>query len=731
MTALRLARSELQRMTSGLLPRLAIIALTLVPLLYGALYLYANWDPYGKLDGVKAALVVADEGADTDDGRLDVGSSVEEDLLRDGTFDWQVVDSTDAADRGVAEGTYDFALTIPAGFSAALASPADLAAAHQATLHVTTNDANNYLLSSIVDKLAGTVHDTVAAQVSEETANQLITGFNTVHDQLQTAAEGASSLAEGAGTAGEGAANLSTGLTTLREGADALASGEQTLVDGTATLSSGAAALSTGAGSVATGATTLATGAGELSTGAATLSTGAGGLSTGLSTLAESTAGLPEQTRQLADAAAAVAAGTGEINTLVSGSAAGMQQGLADAVARLVASGVLTTDQAASVAAELSAVPQGAAADLTQLQALTDAAAQVSAGASTLADASGALATGVSNAAAGASTVATGASDLATGASDLATGATTLSTGASDLATGASNLATGASNLATGQGSALTAAGELAKGAAAAETGAAGLAEGIGTVTGGASDLAVKLQEGAGAVPNPDNAERANASAVIADPLSVSTVKQTDAGSYGAGLAPYFLALALWVGVFMLAQAMRPVSPRALASNAAAWKIAAGGWLPFLGVALVQASVLYAVVLFGLGLDPAHPVLAWGMLLLASVAFSALIQGLVALLGSVGKYVVLILLVLQLASAGGTFPWETTPGPLHLAHSVLPMGHLVAGLRQLLYGGDLGQALPVAAALAGYTAAGLVLATLGARRHKLWTLKTLQPEIQI
>ena len=731
MTALRLARSELQRMTSGLLPRLAIIALALVPLLYGALYLYANWDPYGNLGGVKAALVVADEGTETDDGRLDVGASVKEDLLRDGTFDWQVVDSPEAADRGVAEGTYDFALTIPAGFSAALASPAELAAAHQATLHVTTNDANNYLLSSIVDKLAGTVHDTVAIQVSEETANRLITGFNTVHDQLQAAADGASSLAEGAGTAGEGAASLSTGLTTLREGADALAGGQQALVDGTAALSSGATTLSTGAGTVSSGATTLATGAGDLSTGAASLATGAGGLSSGLATLAESTAGLPEQTRQLADGAAAVAAGTGQINTLVSGSAAGLEQGITDAVARLTASGVLTGEQATAVAAELSSVPQGAATDLAQLQALTDAAAAVSTGASTLADSAGALATGVSDAATGASTVATGASSLATGASDLATGATTLSTGASDVATGASDLATGASSLASGAGTALTGAGDLAKGAGSAETGAADLAEGIGTITGGASDLALKLEEGAGAVPNPDNGERANASAVIADPLSVSTVKQTDAGSYGAGLAPYFLTLALWVGVFMLAQAMRPISPRALASNTAAWKIAAGGWLPFLGVALAQATVLYAVVLFGLGLDPTHPVLAWGLLLLASAAFSALIQGIVALLGSVGKYVVLILLVLQLASSGGTFPWETTPGPLHPAHAVLPMGHVVAGLRQLLYGGDLGQVLPVAAALAGYTAAGLALAVLGARRHKLWTLKTLQPEIQI
>ena len=47
MTAVRLALSELRRLTAGRLPKLAVVALLLVPVLYGGLYLYANHDPYG------------------------------------------------------------------------------------------------------------------------------------------------------------------------------------------------------------------------------------------------------------------------------------------------------------------------------------------------------------------------------------------------------------------------------------------------------------------------------------------------------------------------------------------------------------------------------------------------------------------------------------------------------------------------------------------------------------
>ena len=58
MSALRMAFNELRRITSGTLPKLAVVALSLVPLLYASLYLYANKDPYANLHNVPAALVV-------------------------------------------------------------------------------------------------------------------------------------------------------------------------------------------------------------------------------------------------------------------------------------------------------------------------------------------------------------------------------------------------------------------------------------------------------------------------------------------------------------------------------------------------------------------------------------------------------------------------------------------------------------------------------------------------
>jgi putative membrane protein len=219
-TALRLARSELKRMTGGLLPKLTVMALTLVPLLYGAVYLYANWNPYGNLDRIDAALVVEDAGADAGNGtRLEAGQKVADSLLDGHVFNWQTVPTAAEADQGVSDGKYAFALKIPKDFSANLASPGSFDSATQAMLNVTTNDANNYLLSTIVDKLTTAVHASVAKEVGAETANQLLTGFGTIHTQMVKAADGAAQLADGVTRLHDGTATLHEGTGKLEAGA--------------------------------------------------------------------------------------------------------------------------------------------------------------------------------------------------------------------------------------------------------------------------------------------------------------------------------------------------------------------------------------------------------------------------------------------------------------------------------------------------------------------------------
>jgi putative membrane protein len=125
-----------------------------------------------------------------------------------------------------------------------------------------------------------------------------------------------------------------------------------------------------------------------------------------------------------------------------------------------------------------------------------------------------------------------------------------------------------------------------------------------------------------------------------------------------------------------------------------------------------------------------NPAATFGVMALASVTFASIILALNVWLGSVGQFLGLVLMVLQLVSAGGTFPWQTLPGPLAWLHHALPMSYAVDGIRQTMYGGS--------ASLAGGDALFLVLWLVGAlaitsvgvvRMTHHRTLRDLQPSL--
>ncbi len=631
MSAVRLAWTELRRITATRGILVVLIALLLVPTLYGGMYLYANRDPYSSLDNIPAAIVVEDTGATTSAGTaLHTGQDLATQLLSDKSFAWEQVDAATAAD-GLRTGRYDFAVTVPAEFSSALTT-LGTAQSQPASIELTTNDSTSYLARTIATSATERIRAALAAKVSAEAASTMLVGFATIADQLGAAAAGA-----------------------------------RTVADGTANAATGAATLASGSASLADGATALATGARRLST---------------------SVAGLPAQTQKLADGAAQTASGA---STLAVGSTsieAGSQQVTAG-LSRLAVALRVELTAAGAPAAQVDAA-------VAQVIALQQGSARVSSGL-------GALTTG-------AHTLSTGTAQVSTGAQKLADGSVTLATGASALAAGATTASTGAAKL---------------------ETGSTSLASGLATLKSGAATLHHGLVTGAAAVPVIGSSDRAAVASDIATPVTVAATNESKASTYGAGLAPFFLVLALWIGAYTLFLLVRPLSRRAIAADQKSWQVALGGWLTPAVLGGVQAVLVTLVVSLWVGVVPSNPVLTVAFMALVSVTFIAIIQALGAWLGPAGQFVALILMILQLVSSGGTFPWQTLPEPLWALHDALPMSHAIEALRQLFYGGDLSLVVSQLLVLLAYLGGALLLTTLAARRQRTWTPSRLQPAISL
>jgi putative membrane protein len=304
----------------------------------------------------------------------------------------------------------------------------------------------------------------------------------------------------------------------------------------------------------------------------------------------------------------------------------------------------------------------------------------------------------------------------------VADGAEQLSSKMPGLVAGVAKLDDGATKLADGNA-------QLRDGLQKAATGTPQLKDGATKVASGSAELRDGLSGGIDKIPNQDDPTRAAIAQAIGDPVAVRGLSQTKAATYGAGLAPFFLGLATWIGAFVLFLLLRPLSRRALAAGQSALRVAVGGWLPGALLGIVQVLVMFTVVRFVVDIEPSNPLGTFGFLALMSLTFVAILHALNAAFGAVGKFLGLILLILQLVSAGGTFPWQTIPVPLYPLHYGLPMGYAVDGLRHLMYGGDLGSVGKDALILLAWLLGALALTSVAAYKQRVWTASKLKPEL--
>ncbi|MEU3274536.1 YhgE/Pip family protein [Saccharomonospora sp. NPDC006951] len=402
------------------------------------------------------------------------------------------------------------------------------------------------------------------------------------------------------------------------------------------------------------------------------LATGGTGLATGLTTLRAGTEQLPSQTARLATGAEQVATGATTAaavgNQLVSGSAT-LRETLDNAhgelTQRLRAGGLSEAEVA--YAAEVFGTLR------TPIDAATNQARQAAADLRMLAD---------------------GSHRVATATRQLATATSTLTTGIADASDHANELAGTAARLHEGV---VTSADNTSR--VAADADALHTSSGGGHERGDATGAGQPAVGSAGTPGGPQTTER--------------TV-----------LAPVLLVLATWIGAMTLFLLLRPLSARALAAGVASWRVSLGGWLPAAALGTAQVLVLFAVVTWLAGLDAGIPV-ATGLLVLIALTFTAIGHALASLFGRMGILVMGVLLAVQFVSVSAALPWRGVPDALIPLHAVLPMGHAVEGLQQVLLRGG-SSIVPHIAVLCAYLATAAAVSCLAASHRRMWTLDRLR-----
>ena len=183
--------------------------------------------------------------------------------------------------------------------------------------------------------------------------------------------------------------------------------------------------------------------------------------------------------------------------------------------------------------------------------------------------------------------------------------------------------------------------------------------------------------------------DRSSISSFLAAPVSLKTHKVYEIANYGSSMAPFYSVLSIWIGGIVLVAMLKVnVSEKCTEGleNVKLYQVYFGRFITFLIVGLFQSTLIALGDLLYLGIQCEHPFLFLLACWFPSIVFVNIIYTLTVSLGDIGKAVSVILLVVQVAGTGGTFPIEVAPKFFQAVYPLLPFTHSMAALRETVGG---------------------------------------------
>ncbi len=156
--------------------------------------------------------------------------------------------------------------------------------------------------------------------------------------------------------------------------------------------------------------------------------------------------------------------------------------------------------------------------------------------------------------------------------------------------------------------------------------------------------------------------------------------------NYGSAMAPFYTILSIWVGGVMLGAIFKPHARRDGLIDPKPHELYFGRYLLFFMLSQIQTVVILLGDLFILKIQCLHPGLLFVCGAVTSFTFSLLIYSLAVSFGDVGKAIVVVVMVLQIAGSSGTFPIELLPEIFQKIYRFFPFPYAIDAMRECICG---------------------------------------------
>lgn len=720
---------------------LSILAVMFIPMLYSFIYLGAFWDPYNRLDNVPVAFVNMDKTVTRNGKEYSIGKELEDNLKNNNKVAWKFV-SLEEAKKGV-EGTEYYAMIeIPEDFSERIAESQNGEFKNPEVIYE-ANKGRNFVFSQISEKVAESLKTEVSSNIQKEISKALVdslydvkvsikdagNGANAIETGAQQLLDGSRQLTNGIGQAANGSLQLKNGLTKADDGTISLQNGTQKLLDGSASLLNGMDAAANGSKQLQSGLNLLSNGESQMVNGSAALVNGLNQFKNSLvspndqiSALVKGSSDLSDNLTKMEQGAENLDDSLKGLNSLADGISKandGVSQATAifdEELVNIDNSNLSQTDKeklksaisavnkvnnsnmSSNIETPLRKAANSAQPLVSELKQLSDGSKQVSSGVTQL---SKAITDNQAKAAAsldqlinGAETMQSGSYNIFNGlnaitqkSGELSNGLSSLNNGTIMLRDGLKSVNEGSISLGNGLSTAVEKTGELSDGLSQLNNGSNSLNDGLKEAKDGMSRLSYGLNNGYDKMNEKLKFNSGDMSQFISEPINLKDNSINDVKHYGEGLAPYFISLSLWLGamfinlIFSIVKSLKIVKNRFLKSFVGKFVVGSG-------LAVIQSIILSFAIAKGLQIDVTSTGSFYISNMFIAVVFFSVMYGLSYAIGIISAPIMFIVFLLQLSSAGGTFPIETAPQFYRIIGQVFPMTYAISTLRMIISGGS-------------------------------------------
>ena len=685
-TAWRIFLRDLKRIARNPVAIIITFGVCVIPSLYAWINILANWDPYNNTSTVPIAVTIKDEGADIPGvGFTNAGDLIHDQLEQNTQLGWSFVDDEGAAREGVTAGRYYAAFVVPTDFTSSLADVLD-GNTDKAHIAYYVNEKVNAISPKVADTGASTLEQQITQQfvnvVSTTIAQKLQTGVTDASAKIEDAnASVVRELRDSQSTLSGLSTGLGDGQATISSARDAISQAHETLSDLSGTSDSLADTLEDALGTLGDTRTKSQTLASKLSSALGTGITSISGISSDANyDIGQITGDIGWAQGKIDAAISQILALNGTVQTLK-----GTLEDTRTTIVGLTLPDGTSTEIRNQISTELDGeinvlveLSDKQLEDLKRLQEISDA---IKDGSDSVAGLSDAV-----NSAIQSSTK--GLSDLQ---SDLQTKTMpSLSSSLDSFSSAGGKLAGTVGALGPMLDQADKTLTQLDDILAQSSQTLTQTADSLGKAAGQVGSLADDVA-GLQSISSYDLVKRIlgldpeKTGEYLGSPVEMVSESVFPMANYGSGMTPFYTNLGLWVGGFVLVAIYKLEVDREGIGTFKPWQGFFGRWLLMVLLGLVQGLIctLGDLVLGIQCLYPAAFVLAGCV---CSFVYVTFIYAISVAFKHIGKAIGVLLVILQIPGASGTYPIELQPGFFQALHPWLPFTYGINAMREAIAG---------------------------------------------